>query len=124
MLESLGRDGYSVRIVGYSQGAIPALACAYRFRFAAWLQRVVLLNAASMFWPPWMANVLVGNESDECLPVVSWVVEGDPLSDGVRDRYRAPRVVGETHLLLTKGSGFANHYLHHFEGSVEPERIG
>lgn len=127
-IEDLSRD-LAVTITAYSQGAIPAMACARRFATAppgsCRLKRIYLLNPATVFWPPWLAQVKPAPrddefgdivEDDDCLSpsISSFVVEGDPLSHGVGSSFRVPRVPGTTYLLPTCGRGFANHSLKHF----------
>lgn len=124
VLEQLGACGFRVTIVAYSQGAIPALACAHRFAHERWLHRIVLLNGALLFWPPWMAHISARDaggdvpppqgQQQACFAATSYVVEGDPLSHGIAGSFAAPRAVGETVLLPTCGDGFDNHYLRHF----------
>jgi len=105
LVDRLLQAKLEVTVVGFSQGSIAALAVAMEHSSIA---KCVLFNPANMFWPPWLRDRL------GCPAVTSYVVEGDPLSDGVRDAYRAPRVAGVTTLLPTRAKGFDNHYLHWF----------
>jgi pimeloyl-ACP methyl ester carboxylesterase len=106
------KEGKRVTVVAFSQGAIAGIACSFEFREA--LSRVVLFNSASMFWPPWLDDSSPFSER-----LFSYVVEGDPLSDGIRNSYVAPRVPGTTVILPTRSSGFENHHLHWFEKGPE-----
>ena len=102
--------GRELTVVAFSQGGIAGMAVAYA---CAGLARVALFNSANMFWPPWLA---VRDPEQCCRRVVAYTVEGDPLSDGVRGSFVAPRVFQADNVLLpTRASGFDNHYLHWFE---------
>jgi len=100
-------------IVGYSQGGIPALACALSFGLSdlpqETLERVELLNAATMFWPTWFLPPLLSEDWWTNAPAVSakirsWVIKDDPLSEGLPGRggFRAPATPGTTIVLPPK----------------------
>ena len=57
-IESLGETGYSITIVGYSQGGILALAAAIKYAKHSYIKKCILLNCATQFWPPWMNQLL------------------------------------------------------------------
>ena len=112
LLEALGRDA-SVTVIGYSQGGIPALACGLAFGHMPWLNKCILLNAATVFWPPWFSAEEGGNGGSgdgggggggggRARPllrddwwqnpdgigrareiILSYIIRDDPLSDGV-----------------------------------------
>ena len=100
-------------IVGYSQGGIPALACALSFGLSDLpqdsLERVELLNAATMFWPTWFLPPLLSEDWWTNAPAVSakinsWVIKDDPISEGLPGRggFRAPATPGTTIVLPPK----------------------
>jgi hypothetical protein len=101
----------ALTVVAYSQGAIACLACSYHFgailAAVSSIKKMVIFNGAFLFWPMWL-----GVGDSEHLPIQSFVVEGDPLSDPGQG---APQAPGTTYLLPTRGKGFNNHYLHHFQ---------
>ncbi len=107
-------EGRQVTLVAFSQGGIAGMATAYA---CSGLSRAVFFNSAAMFWPPWLA---VWDRTACCRDIVSYAVEGDPLSDGVRGSYSAPRIFWADNVLLpTRAGGFDNHYLHWFEQREE-----
>ena len=98
---------YSLTLVCYSQGAIVGLAMAHRF--SSWpFRRIVLFNGAMLFWPQWLGS----GKEEPAFKCISYVVEGDPLSDPGQG---APQAPGTTFLMPTRGSGFDNHYLWYFD---------
>ena len=73
-----------------------------------------------MFWPPWFEKIEAGATNEKHHVITrSWVIEGDPLSDGISGHFLAPRVPkGITYLLPTCDSGMgglANHFFSHFQ---------
>jgi hypothetical protein len=108
--------GREVTLVAFSQGSIAGMATAFS---CPSLARAVLFNSASMFWPPWLT---VPEKSACCANIVSYAVDGDPLSDGVWNSHGAPRVCWADNVLLpTRAKGFDNHHLHWFERREEAQ---
>lgn len=120
-------DSYNVEVLGYSQGGITALAFALKFIKNGWFTKCTLLNAATMFWPLWMDTLLPEGDwwvngfetHPEWNKFDSWVIENDPLSEGIPGgSLRAPLVPGITKVLPTKAVGMSNwienHALAHF----------
>lgn len=135
LLLSLGCCG-EVSVLGYSQGAIPALAAALSLstpdgRRPTWLKEIVLFNFAAAFWPPWMSKLLCKDpntadwwtalEGSNCVAdfatvTSSYMVQGDPLSEG-GEGLTMPQAPGRNYVLPTVEFGtnlFANHSFHHF----------
>jgi len=127
-----------VSILAFSQGAITALACAYHISSNSskasntpntpnsWknIENIILFNPATIFFPPWLAKMYREVEGKSFTKederrfyfprITSYVIEWDPLSDGVNGQYTCPRVRGETVILPARAAGFDNHKLVHF----------
>ena len=105
-----GNGGISM--VGYSQGAIPALASALMFGASTMeqdtLTRVELLNAAMMFWPTWYPSILSSdwwtNPPPVSCKITSWLIKDDPLSEGLPGAggFRVPMSPGTSIVLPPK----------------------
>ena len=104
-----------ISLVGYSQGALPALACALSLapsdQASSHLVAVELLNPATMFWPTWFVPPLLRDNwwAADSAPLVSakirsWVIKNDPLSEGLPGKggFRAPLLPGTTIVLPSK----------------------
>mmetsp|Transcript_3213 Transcript_3213/g.4685 ORF Transcript_3213/g.4685 Transcript_3213/m.4685 type:complete len:266 (+) Transcript_3213:764-1561(+) len=108
IVRQLGQS-YALTICGYSQGGISALACALAVRAEAWLSQCVLMNCATVFWPPWFKQLLPEdwwtNPPDFTSKITSWVVRDDFLSEGSPGNARAPQVPGTTVVLPTCAIG-------------------
>lgn len=104
--------GGGITMVGYSQGAIPALASALLFGASTMeqdtLTRVELLNAALMFWPTWFPSILASDWWTNSPPVsskiTSWLIKDDPLSEGLPGAggFRVPMSPGTSIVLPPK----------------------
>merc|ERR1712137_1463602 len=126
MGELLAEQGCSIQILGYSQGGIPALACALRYVNQSWFEKCILLNNATMFWPAWLDRFLPEGDwwqdgfikHPEWKKFHNWVIRNDPISDGMPGAAsRAPMAPGITNILPSKATGnnpFENHALVHF----------
>ena len=112
-----------VRVVGYSLGALPALAAHLLLARGGVASTCTLLNAATAFWPHWLhvpgGEALLPQDwwDTPCAGVESWVIRHDPLSESVAaTRVRAPQVPGRTFVLPEcSASALENHALKWFK---------
>jgi hypothetical protein len=112
LCRKLATDG-SLCVVGYSQGGIPAMACALMLGAEEGFTKCVLFNCATMFWPKYLDLVLPENWWDTPLrsikgmrgPILSYIVTNDPLSEGLPGGDRAPQTPGTTYVLPAVAHG-------------------
>eukprot|EP00933_Yihiella_yeosuensis_P025618 TRINITY_DN19869_c0_g1_i1.p1 TRINITY_DN19869_c0_g1~~TRINITY_DN19869_c0_g1_i1.p1 ORF type:complete len:403 (-),score=50.40 TRINITY_DN19869_c0_g1_i1:47-1255(-) len=120
--------------VGYSQGGLPALACHLLSKdITTMVHSCILLNAATVFWPRWLQNRYDKEQESkkvqvQLLPwgwwteetshdakIYNWVIENDPLSEGLKAKSRAPQTPGNTWVLpQVEPQPLANHSLDNY----------
>jgi hypothetical protein len=110
-VQQLANSGKRVSFVGYSFGGIAAYGTALQFGNQPWLKEIILYNPTTMFWPYWWAAFSNGDNGPSlAAKTTSWLIQDDPLSEGIPGRsWVAPTVPGITHVLPACGELFDNH---------------